>query len=360
MATLAPRRMTLAEFLNWDDGSDRRYELLDGFPVMMAPATETHGELVAALGAEIRSRLAPPCRVISEAAIVIPDRADTYYIADLAVTCVPREPDRRMVAEPVLIIEVLSSSTSQVDRWRKVADYRALRSVQEILVAFADEQRVELQRRGADEWRIEDLTGAAEFDLFCCQSLLRLNAIYCDIVEEARKPVDRAPTSKSMPLEQDFDKNPSIMFLQSSHDYILSSQHLNEDHNKLDMYFNMPPFFLCSHAFELLLKAFLRSRGWSVEKLAKKVGHDLTKLYQAAKESGLQNKLDNSEWAQLELLASLGIGPHFHSRYTGIGGLATPSLPTLYQIYSRLEAEIGPVVEADFERWRRGIIGDSG
>ena len=44
MATLAPRRMKLAEFLDWDDGSDRRYELVDGFPVMMAPATEAHGE----------------------------------------------------------------------------------------------------------------------------------------------------------------------------------------------------------------------------------------------------------------------------------------------------------------------------
>ena len=33
-----PQRMTLAEFLEWDDGTDRRYELLDGMPVMMAPS----------------------------------------------------------------------------------------------------------------------------------------------------------------------------------------------------------------------------------------------------------------------------------------------------------------------------------
>ena len=30
MASPAPKRMTLAEFLEWDDGTDRRYELLDG------------------------------------------------------------------------------------------------------------------------------------------------------------------------------------------------------------------------------------------------------------------------------------------------------------------------------------------
>ena len=176
--------MTLTEFLAWDDGSDRRYELLDGFPLMMAPATEAHGELALALGAEIRARLKPPCRVISEAGIVIPNRSDTYYIADLAVSCVPREAGRRMVAEPVLIVEVLSPSTSQVDRWRKVADYRALPSVQEILVAFSDERRVELQRRGVDGWRVEDLIGQAALTLGCCTSPIPLDALYADLLSE--------------------------------------------------------------------------------------------------------------------------------------------------------------------------------
>jgi hypothetical protein len=49
-----------------------------------------------------------------------------------------------MVAEPVLVVEVLSPSTSQVDRWRKVADYRTMASVREILVLFSDERRVEI------------------------------------------------------------------------------------------------------------------------------------------------------------------------------------------------------------------------
>src|ERR671922_372705 len=155
MASRAPQRMTLAAFLEWDDGTDRRYQLVDGVLLMMAPATEAHGELAVSLGAEIRSRLRPPCRVISEAGITVEGRSDTYYIADLAVTCVPRERGRRSVAEPVLIVEVLLPSTGQVDRWRKVADYRTLTSVQEILIVFHDERRVEVQRRTADGWRVE-------------------------------------------------------------------------------------------------------------------------------------------------------------------------------------------------------------
>ncbi len=178
MASRAPKLMTLAEFLEWDDGTDRRYELLDGLPIMMAPATEAHGEIVVNLGAEIRSRLQPPCRVISEAGIAIPDRRDTYYVADLAVTCAPREPGRRMVAEPVLVVEVLSASTSQVDRFRKVADYRTLSSVQEILIVFSDERRVEMQRRMADGWRVEDVIGKAEIALSCCSTPIPLDLIY--------------------------------------------------------------------------------------------------------------------------------------------------------------------------------------
>ena len=182
MASRVPKLMSIAEFLDWDDGTDRRYQLVDGISVMMAPATEAHGELAVSLGAELRNRLQPPCRVISEAGLTIPDRRDTYYVADLAVSCAPREPGRRMVVDPVVVVEVLSPSTGQVDRWRKIADYRTLPSIQEILVVFSDERRVEVQRRTADGWRVEDLIGRAEIALGCCDAPIPLDAVYRDLL----------------------------------------------------------------------------------------------------------------------------------------------------------------------------------
>ena len=41
MADAAEKRMTVAEFLDWDDGTDTRYELIDGRPVAMAPVAPT-------------------------------------------------------------------------------------------------------------------------------------------------------------------------------------------------------------------------------------------------------------------------------------------------------------------------------
>jgi Uma2 family endonuclease len=353
MASPAPKRMTLAEFLEWDDGTDRRYELLDGIPVMMAPSLEAHGELAARLTIEIGTRLQPRCRVISEAGVVVPDRADTYYVADLAVTSAPREPSRRMVVEPVVVVEVLSPSTGQIDRWRKVANYRTLPSVQEILIVFSDERRVEVQRRTPDGWWLEDVIGQAELKLSCCDRPILLDAVHHGILTD--DPEVAAQNTSTW----DLDRLPSIMLLQSAGDYIASSRLLNERHDELDVYFGMPPFFLCAHAFELLPKAFLRAKGCSIERLVR-LGHNLSKLYQKTLREGLRNKLNHDEEAQLDLLASLGVKPHFHARYTQIGGLATPQLIALYQIYEKLNAEIEPVVKADFQRWRRGIIGSSG
>jgi Uma2 family endonuclease len=188
MVSYAPQRMTLAAFLEWDDGTDRRYQLVEGMPIVMELAPEAHGELAATLAMEIRSRLKTPCRAISRAGITVPARSDTYYVANLAVTCVPREPGRRIVAEPVLIVEVLSPSTEHIDRLRKLADYRTLPSVREILVAFPDERRVEVQQRTADGWRVEDLIGKAEIQLSCCDDPIPLDALYRDLVPGPAEP----------------------------------------------------------------------------------------------------------------------------------------------------------------------------
>ena len=42
MAEPTIKRMTLDEFLHWEDGTDTRYELIDGFSVAMAPPAEAH------------------------------------------------------------------------------------------------------------------------------------------------------------------------------------------------------------------------------------------------------------------------------------------------------------------------------
>ena len=170
--------MNLAAFLDWDDGTDARYELVDGRVVAMAPPVEAHGTIVANLAAAIRPRLKAPCRVVVEAGITPPDRADTWYQADLVVTCAPAERGARAITEPRLIVEVLSPSTAAHDRGVKLADYRRIASVEQILVVASEDRHVEVWRRAADGWNVQDLIGDAALALAVDGQPLPLAAIY--------------------------------------------------------------------------------------------------------------------------------------------------------------------------------------
>src|SRR5260370_26238205 len=117
MAEPAIRRMPLEEFLRWDDGTDTRYELIDGFPVAMAPPAEAHRILALRLGSRIDAALATrrPCNAQIEPGVVRPDRADAYYVPDIAVTCQPNEPGRQAMADPILLVAILLPSTERSD-----------------------------------------------------------------------------------------------------------------------------------------------------------------------------------------------------------------------------------------------------
>ena len=153
--------MTLAEFLPWEDGTDTRYELLGGCPVAMAPPAIAHGILALRLGARIDAALRSrsPCFGQSEAGIARPDRNDTCYIADLAVTCTPPERGQQLLQDPLLIVEILSPGTALYDRQTKVSDYRRIPSVQEILLIDSASIFAEVLRREGDRWMTEIVRG---------------------------------------------------------------------------------------------------------------------------------------------------------------------------------------------------------
>jgi Uma2 family endonuclease len=156
MSDTALRKMTLEEFLRWEDGTDTRYELIGGFPVAMAPSREAHGVLAIRLGARIEGALAKrrPCRAISEAGVLDPDRSDTFFVADIAVTCAPFGRSQ-YVQDPVLLVEILSPSTERHDRRIKIPAYQQIPSVQEILVVDSGARYAALHRRQGAQWIIQ-------------------------------------------------------------------------------------------------------------------------------------------------------------------------------------------------------------
>jgi Uma2 family endonuclease len=94
-----------------------------------------------------------------EAGIARPDRDDTCYVADLAVTCTPPGREDQLIADPVLIVEILSPTTAMYDRQTKVSDYHRIPSVQEILLVDSTSMFAEVLRREGDRWITEIVRG---------------------------------------------------------------------------------------------------------------------------------------------------------------------------------------------------------
>ena len=147
-----PARMTVAEFLDWDSGdrSGRLWQLVDGEPVAMAPASENHGAIQSELSGLIRSHLIErrsPCRIVNAPGIIPRLRAsENWRIPDLGVTCAPARGMHEMV-DPVLLAEILSPS-NYIETRANIWSYTTLPSLREIVVVHSTRIEVELFRRG--------------------------------------------------------------------------------------------------------------------------------------------------------------------------------------------------------------------
>lgn len=161
MSEPAQRLMRLDEFLHWNDGTETHYELIDGFPVAMAPPAEAHRILAVRLVTRIDVALSGrrPCNAQTDAGITRPDRADSYFEAEIAATCAANEPGRQAIKDPFLVVEILSASTERHDRRVKLPVYRQIESIAEILLVAADEHYAELHRRVGAQWVTDIVRG---------------------------------------------------------------------------------------------------------------------------------------------------------------------------------------------------------
>jgi Uma2 family endonuclease len=151
-ARKVPAVMDVAEFLAWDAPGESRWQLVDGEPQAMAPASRTHNTLQGELGRLIGNHLIEQgknCTVVPNAGTIPRIRADANFrIPDLAVTCSDYQEEEYDVSEPVLMVEVLSP-TNKTETWTNVWAYTTIPTVREILIVHSVRIRAELLRRDA-------------------------------------------------------------------------------------------------------------------------------------------------------------------------------------------------------------------
>ena len=180
MAEPARKLVTVAEFLRFDGEGDRRYQLLGGEIVMMAPPSPTHGALASGISRLIGNQLRRPCRTVGEAGVTLPWSDTSYYVADVAVTCAPLA-GQSWCPDPVVIVEVLSPSTGAEDRGVKLPAYRRLASVQDILLVASDRVAVEHYARQGGLWAPADHGPGATVRLVGLPVEIAVDELYADL-----------------------------------------------------------------------------------------------------------------------------------------------------------------------------------
>lgn len=138
--TVGTRKLTFAEYLAYNDGTDIRYELVSGELVAMSLGTGRHGRIIKfiddALNAEIQRSSLDWISQRLTVGVQSPRgyRWDTCRIPDITVLTLEQwadMDDREAVIlahqdPPKLVVEVVSSSTQTEDYRAKWVEYSAL------------------------------------------------------------------------------------------------------------------------------------------------------------------------------------------------------------------------------------------
>jgi len=142
-----PEFTTVVEFLAWDGPS---WQLHDGVPEAMAPASGTHAMMQSGDGALHFAANRPGCLALTNPGVVPRVNSEyTFRIADLGAACAPIPRDVIEITEPIVLIEILlpaNSTQTSTNAWA----YASIPSVREILVIRTASIDVQLLRRAPD------------------------------------------------------------------------------------------------------------------------------------------------------------------------------------------------------------------
>jgi len=159
-------------------------------------------------------------------------------------------------------------------------------------------------------------------------------------------------TSRTAPSVN--DRSPPISIFLSGEAFLNAARHTHRAYSdrSLKLRFEMPIFYLYSHAIELTMKAFLRARGVSAVKLKdpKRFGHSLQNLWNECLAHELV--VDPAPQVVIEGVVSL-LEPYatsYEFRYIRTGLKEFPSLEDVRLAAEKLAAAIRPVCDATVRR----------
>jgi Uma2 family endonuclease len=155
---------TVAAFEAWHALQPERWEFVAGRPRLMAPASMRHSIIKRNVFRALDQALATsPCEALVDGPQILTD--DILAIPDVVVTCAPLDLTTPVIAEPVIIVEVMSPSSAGDDHGLKWLSYRKIVSLNHYIIVAQHQRLVHVHSRAGDIWRERFLsTGMLELD----------------------------------------------------------------------------------------------------------------------------------------------------------------------------------------------------
>lgn len=180
MATVIRSPWTPTEFAAWERNQPERHELVGGQVRMMVGGTAAHAAIVGSVFARLRDA----ARRRGGRAFATDMKlkaADNVTYRDLFVTCAPVDDRATIIDDAVVVVEVLSPSTHDVDFGRKLLGYQQLASLELYLLIQQDAVSVTTVRRAGPSWTMATITGTGEVEITALSLKLTLDDIYEDV-----------------------------------------------------------------------------------------------------------------------------------------------------------------------------------
>ena len=142
-------KLTPEDYFAWEERQELKHEYLDGEVYAMSGGTLNHSEIAVNFVSMLRAHLRDSgCRVLNSDARVNIQASTNYVYPDASVTCDERDrTNTQFIANPCLIVEVLSDSTEAYDRGDKFAMYRRSTSLKEYVLVSSNKIAIELFRK---------------------------------------------------------------------------------------------------------------------------------------------------------------------------------------------------------------------
>ncbi len=139
------------DYLEGEQHSQIRHEYVAGRVFAMVGGTLGHNRVTLNIASFLNRHVRDSsCTAYMSDVKVRIEAADAFYYPDVVVSCERTDPRSLYLESPVLVVEVLSPSTENIDRREKLLNYQKLPSLKEYVLVSADEMQVEVYCRNGD------------------------------------------------------------------------------------------------------------------------------------------------------------------------------------------------------------------